>query len=105
MTGGHLTDGGRPEEGGVAGPGVSLRRQGSLRRVDRPEAAIEAALIHAGQIDLIALAVGIVTLGDVEAARRHEIGRRVEVSVEGQGASVRRHIGRPVGALGRSLIH
>ena len=57
----------------------------ALRRIDHPEAAIEAALLHPRQIHLGEFAILIVTLKDVPS-RAMEIGRRIEVRIQDDGA-------------------
>src|SRR3546814_5375958 len=48
----HALDRHRPQQRGLAGACIALRRQLALRRVDDEEAAIEHARRHAGQVEL-----------------------------------------------------
>ncbi len=82
VRGEHLADLGQAQQAGIAVVLVRLRAAVALVGVDRPEAAIERAFDHARIVHLRQRVV-VVPLGDVEAVAV-EIGRRVEVAVQGQ---------------------
>src|SRR3546814_18305879 len=68
---------------------LSLLRQRPLRRVDRPETAVQAALLHARQVDLGIVAMNPMLVLD-RPAGQVERGGRVEMAVERQQPLVER---------------
>ncbi len=91
MRGEHLADFRQPQQAGIAVVLVRLRTAVALVGVDRPEAAIERAFDHARVVHLRQRVV-VVPLGDVEAVAV-EVGRCIEVAVQGQQPLLQR--GRP----------
>ena len=89
MSGEHFVDVNGNLERGVTRGSVAGGRAGTLRRVDHPEAAIEAAFDHAGLVHLGEIVFHVVAIHDVPTGPA-QAGRRVEVGVDGDEAFVHR---------------
>jgi hypothetical protein len=79
-------------QGEVAGLAIALGGQGALGGVDHEEPAIQAAGVHARQVDLGAVGLDLVPVDHAPALAGEVLGR-VEVGVEGQDLLVQGPVG------------
>ena len=88
----HFADFRGAQKGGVAHRQHAGIGHGRLRRVDRPETAIQPAFEHPRQINLREIFLIAVTLHDVPAGTR-QAGRGIKMGVEADQLLMQRHGG------------